>query len=96
MTLEAKTPTEVKDYGVNWAPYLGTGVTIATSDWEVPAGITEDSSDIDALATVVRLSGGTAGTDYTLTNTIVTSAGETLVRAIEVRVRTPAQVAGIS
>jgi len=91
--LEPKTPDEVKDYGVEWADQLG-GATISSSDWTVPSGITEDDADTDGTATVIRVSGGTAGQEYTLTNTITTSAGETLQRAIRIRVRTAASVAG--
>jgi hypothetical protein len=93
--LEQKTPTEIKDYGVDWNKFLGSGITITTSVWDVPAGITKDSDGIDGRATVIRLSGGTAGQNYTLTNTIVTSAGERLDAAIEVQVRTAAAIAGI-
>lgn len=93
--LEPKTPNEKKDYGVDWTKYLGDGVTIGNSDWDVPAGVINDVDAIDGQATVIRLSGGTADENYTLVNTIVTSAGETLEAAIEVRVRTAAVAAGI-
>lgn len=95
--LTPKTPDDVADYGVDWDLALATGVTIDTSTWTVPAGITkdDDSIDDDERATVVRLSGGTAGEEYTLVNEIVTSAGETLNAAIEIRVLTAAQIAGI-
>jgi len=93
MALEDKTPDEVKDYGVEWADQLD-GATISASRWEVPTGLTKDDDDIDGTATVVRLSGGVANTTYTLVNEIDTSAGETLERAIQIRVRTAEKVAG--
>lgn len=94
--LEPKVPSEIKDYGIAWEKYLGgVGVTISTSVWSVPAGLTAVVDTIAGQRTLIRLSGGTADQDYTLTNTITTSAGETLEAAIEVRVRTAAAIAGI-
>lgn len=90
--LEPKTPDEEKDYGIDWRKWIATGVTISTSDWTVPAGITEVTHSISGLNTLIRLSGGTADATYELTNEIVTSAGEELQRAIEVRVMTPSDV----
>lgn len=92
--LDPKTPTEEKDYGVDWEDQLN-GATIASSSWTVPSGISSLGDSIDGSSTVIRLSGGTAGTNYTLTNEIDTSAGEHLQSAIEVRVRTAAVIAGI-
>jgi hypothetical protein len=74
------------------------GATISTATWTVPTGITKDSSNQSqvvihgvtyAVNTVctVWLSGGTAGVDYTLTCTIVTSDSRTLVDTITVPVR---------
>lgn len=95
--LEEKTPEEVKDYGLDWSKYLDASVTITGSTWGAssPAGLTVGTDAIFGQATVVRLSAGAAGTRYTLVNTITTSASETLARALEVSVRTAAQIAGI-
>lgn len=90
--LEPKTPDEEKDYGIDWRKYVATGVTIVSSDWTVPSGITKETSSISGLYTLVRLSGGTAGELYELTNVIETSQQEILQREIEVRVMTPSDV----
>jgi hypothetical protein len=72
-----KDPDEVKDYARNWAPVLGDD-TIATSTWTPEAGVTVDSdSHTDTVATM-RLSGGTEGEEYGVTNTVVTAGGQTL------------------
>jgi hypothetical protein len=74
------------------------GATISTCTWTAPTGITVASSNQNqiiiqgvtyAVNTVctVWLSGGTAGVDYTLTCTIVTSDARTLVDTITVPVR---------
>jgi len=72
--------------------------TISTSTWTIPSGITKDSDDkaavtiqgvvyaINTVATI-WLSGGTAGTDYALTNKIVTSGSRTLEHTILIKVR---------
>ena len=98
--VEIKTPAEEKDYGINWDAYLAAAVRMASSGWEIVGAdgspdLSIDADDIDGRATVVRVSGGEAGKDYILENTIVTSAGETLQDATEVLVRTAAQKAGI-
>lgn len=71
------------------------GATIATSSTTVASGLTKDSEatgattirgvsyGADTVATV-WLSGGTAGTDYTVTNRITTSDGRTLDKSITI------------
>lgn len=90
--LEPKAPTAIKDYGIDWRKWVATGVTITNSAWEVPSGITKDTDSISGLYTIVRLSGGTAGTTYTLKNSVTTSVGELEPRSIEVRVMTPEDI----
>lgn len=92
--LEKKAPNESKDYGVDWSPYVDNGTTIISSSWTLPSGITQVTNSVDGLTTVIRLSGGTAGTKYVLENSITTSVGEILIQAIRVDVETPAQIAG--
>ena len=79
ITLETKDPSDVKDYGFNWATLLrAEGETgLASSVWSAsdPVGLTIDSDTVVGLVTSVVVSGGTAGTTYALTNTIVTSGG---------------------
>ena len=72
--------------------------TISTSSWTVPADITKDSDSkgavtiqavvyaVNTVATI-WLSGGTAGTDYTLVNQITTSDSRTLDHTIIIQVR---------
>ena len=74
------------------------GETISTSTWTVPSGITKDSDSkgavtiqaivyaVDTVATI-WLSSGVAGTDYALTNKVVTSGGRTLEHTILIKVR---------
>ena len=82
-----KDPQAVLDYGFDWSDWLAVGETVSTSSWVVEAGITKDSDTNDSTTTTVWLSGGTAGEDYTVTNTIVTSASRTDERSIIVFVR---------
>jgi hypothetical protein len=99
--LDPKASAELKDYGLDWAPQLADDTAeITTSEWAI---LTELGSpdlviyqdDIDGQITLVRLNGGEPGVDYTLQNTITTSEGETLVDAIEVRVKSVPDKAGI-
>lgn len=85
---KTKDPDAVLDYKFDWktksngrgfADWLDTGETITSITVTPATGITVDSSSItDAGTTVtVWLSGGTAGTEYTVACRIVTSAGRT-------------------
>jgi len=88
--LEPKDPDDKVDYVVNWSRYLGrVGDTILTSTWPVvPTGITKLSDTHDGMRAIIKLGGGTAGTDYQLTNRIVTTPGDRQRdRTITIRVR---------
>lgn len=85
--VEAKDPDEVKYYAFNWTNHLNTGATVSTSTWTT-TGLTNGSASVASPLTQVLLSGGTAGTNYTITNRITTSDGETLERSGTLRVRT--------
>ena len=82
-----KDPDAVLDYGFDWSDWLADGETISTSTWTIPTGLTEDSETETTTATKVWLSGGTAGTDYTITNKIVTSDSRTDERSMTIRVQ---------
>ena len=82
-----KDPDAVLDYGFDWSDWLADGETISTSTWTIPTGLTEDSETETTTATKVWLSGGTAGTDYTVSNKIVTSDGRTDERSMTIRVQ---------
>jgi len=82
-----KDPDAILDYSIDWSRYLATGVTISTSSWTVPSGITEDSDSNTTTTTTVVLSGGTADTDYSLTNHVVLSDGNEDDRSITIAVR---------
>ena len=79
-----KDPDAVLDYQIDWSDWLDTD-TIADSTWTAPDdGITMDSDEASTTATVVWLSGGTAGDIYTLTNHITTDGGREDDRSIQI------------
>jgi hypothetical protein len=80
--------TTVVDGGVTWAR-IGLEDRIASSAWTAETGITTASGAIDATecVTTIRLSGGTAGRDYIVTNVIVTDAGYDKSKRFRVLVR---------
>lgn len=109
IALPHKDPDDVHPYFIVWCAANGTntggtaddgelqGATISTVTWTVPAGITKDSDNKNAVivkgvsysaSTVcaIWLSGGTHETDYTLTCKITTSDSRTLSQSIVVRV----------
>jgi len=73
----------VLDFTIDWGDWLGTD-TISASTWTCDSGITVDSSSNTTTTTTVWLSGGTAGATYTVTNRIVTVAGRTEDRDLQV------------
>ncbi|MDK1377107.1 MULTISPECIES: hypothetical protein [unclassified Sinorhizobium] len=84
-----KDPDEVKDYSLNWAALLGASDTITSSTWTIDDGdgLTIDSDSNNSTATTVWLSSGTAGTNYSLVNRIVTAGGRTFDQTVRLKVR---------
>lgn len=70
-----KDPNAVLDYIIDWTEWLGIGDTIKTSTWTVPTGLTKDSDSKTTTTATVWLSGGTAGQEYMVTNSIETISG---------------------
>ena len=86
MTVLYKNPESVLSYGHDASTWLGSA-TIASSAWAAEIGITIDSESNGDTATNVVLSGGSAGTAYTLSNTITDSDGNTEIFYFDVYVR---------
>ena len=82
-----KDPDATLDYGFDWSEWLASGETISSSSWTIPTGLTEESSGFSGGIASVWLSGGTAGTNYEITNKITTSAGRTDERSHVIKVR---------
>lgn len=75
--------TEKQEYQVDWADTLPDGQTIANSTWaSVPSGLTLSGQSVDGLFTVTDVTGGINGKRYQITNTVVSSNGETYVDSI--------------
>lgn len=80
-----KDPNAVLDYTWDWSAWLGAD-TIASKTVTVPTGITLASSSFTTTSVTAWLSGGTAGTIYTIECKIVTTGGRTDERSIMVQV----------
>lgn len=78
-----KDPQAVLDYQIDWNAWLG-GDTIFTSTWTVPTGITKTLDTKTTTATIIWLSGGTAGMSYDIVNTIITAGSRTEDRTITI------------
>lgn len=81
-----KDPDAVLDFSVDWSEWLATGETISASTWTAD-GVTVDSDTAGATSTTAWLSGGTAGTQATVTNRITTNQSRTDDRTLTIRVR---------
>ena len=85
-----KDPADVLDYGLDWSDQLALVApadTISSATWTVPAGLTAGAQFVVGGVATTWLSGGAAGTDYTLTCRIVTAGGRTLERSVKLLVR---------
>lgn len=82
----SKEPTEVTTFSINWADWLN-GLTIVSSSWVAPSGITIDADTNVATITLVTLSGGTWGEIYELVVTIEASNGDVETRSFPVRIQ---------
>lgn len=80
-----KDPNAEKDYAVDWGPWLN-GDTIQSVTWTVPAGISKTDEEIVGTQAVIWLSGGTAGTTYSIVCRVVTAGGRTDERTVKVKV----------
>lgn len=82
-----KDPESVMDYTIDYTNFLATGDHIDTFTFTATSGITIDSSSKSSneKAVTVILSGGTAGTTYTIKSTIVTDNGITAVKRFRVK-----------
>tara|TARA_R100000734_G_C3282509_1_gene75830 strand:+ start:365 stop:676 length:312 start_codon:yes stop_codon:yes gene_type:complete len=80
-----KDPESVLDYTINWSDFLTTGDTISSATYTVDTGLTKDSNSNTTTTTTVTLSGGTAGTVYTVKCVIATAASRTVARRFRVK-----------
>ena len=81
-----KDPDATLDYQFDWSDWLPSGDTISSSSLIIPNGLTLESESNTTNQVTAWLSGGVAGTDYTITNRIVTVAGRTDDRSAVIKV----------
>lgn len=83
-----KDPSAVLDYAFDWSEeWLSSAETISDHTVTVSEGLTKDSVDELSGIVTVWLSGGIAGTDYTVACEVVTTDGRTDERTITIRCR---------
>lgn len=82
-----KDPDAILDYGFDWTDWLATAETISSITWTVPTGITKTSEEQTTKIATVWLSGGTAGSNYSVACKIVTSGNRTDERTMTIRVK---------
>ncbi len=87
---EDKDPADVLDYGFDFGEFLALSTpadSISSASWTVPAGLTDGDQAVVGNEAVIFLSGGVAGTVYTVTCRIVTVGGRTVERSATLYVR---------
>lgn len=81
-----KTPAEELDYMWDWKNWLD-GDSVDSDSWTVDTGLTEiDTAGGASTLRTIWLGGGTAGTTYRVTNTVVTVGGRTAARSFYINV----------
>ena len=86
-TPKIKDPSAILDYEISWSQWLASGETLADSTWDLDAGLTEVQSAFTSTKANIRISGGTANLNYTVTNTITTNTGEVNSQSFLLEVR---------
>jgi hypothetical protein len=80
-------PNEAYEHAIDYTGVLG-GDTILSSAWaSAPAGLVHGLDSNTPSTATLWISGGVAGEDYTLTNTVITAGGRTFERWLTVRIR---------
>lgn len=88
MTTFQKDPEAVLDYEFDWSDWLEDGETLSSRTVTVTSGLTKESDAITGgNAVTVWLSGGTAGSSYTVECKVTTSASRTDERSFTIRCR---------
>src|SRR3990172_3468813 len=73
-----KPSAEAAFFEIDWALDLGLDTFTGTLTWVIPTGITDSNRTNTTTTTRLKLSGGTAGTEYAVTCTVATAGGQTL------------------
>jgi hypothetical protein len=86
-----KDPSAVLDYQIDWSRWMKTDDTISASTWTITpdeaGGVKKDSDSFTpAGITTIWLSGGNLSVTYTVTNQVITTAGRTDERSIEIEI----------
>ena len=89
MSVFVKDPAAKLDYEFDWSDWLDSGAseTISSHDVTVESGLTHVSDSESAGVVTVWLSGGAAGTSYTVECEITTSANRIDERTIIIKVQ---------
>lgn len=95
-----KDPQAELTYGIAWGNWLPGGESIYTAAWTVPPGITSVAESLNAspmtiegethaagTVALIKLSGGNAPANYTLTCRVTLASGEVDERSIIIAVR---------
>lgn len=88
-TIIRKDPDAKLDYALSWSGVFDSTDTLSSVVWTVPAGLTKESQSESALSSTIVLSGGVAGTTYTLIATATSTAGYIEDQEITVYVELP-------
>jgi hypothetical protein len=82
-TFYVHAPNEKLHYESDWSNAIESGVTITTSLWAIaPTGPILSGTGFVGDVTYVDVAGCVLGVDYTLTNTIILSNGETYIDSL--------------
>lgn len=83
-----KDPDDTEAYTITWRGSdpdieyaMEDSESISNSVWVLDTGLTEESSTNTATTTTILISGGTANTRYTVTNTVTLDSGRILSRS---------------
>jgi hypothetical protein len=86
--VQPKSDVDNLTYTFDWSGWMNAGDTIQSSSWSVPPGLTNLTSSSTPTTALIKLGGGTVGTSYVVTNTILTSvSGETKGASLTLKIK---------
>jgi hypothetical protein len=86
-SINSKSGTAIEDFQIDWSAAVSAD-SIVTSVWTVPDGLTSPAASNTGTTDTIRLSGGTPGAAYLLTNTVTLTSGQVKKQDLSISVQT--------
>lgn len=87
LTTFSKDPNATLDYSMDWSNWLASGESLTCSVWtRTSTDIVETNTSLTTSVATIWLTGGSAGSTYSIANKVGTSGGRIDERTIDIKV----------